>query len=396
MRSSQSELRLDLSEQRPAHLLIGRAGTYMRISPSAQLLLELVRRGQSFRSIAEVICRQSSRQVSADEVAAAYHDLCRRIAAIEEKSATTTHGGFWFRCRLLPAPLVTWLAARLSWAFHPLVAAPLVCAVAIAAGLILRLGGPSDPGHFWPAYGLFLLSLLFHELGHASACARYGAAPREIGLTAYLIYPAFYSNVSAAWTLRRWQRVLVDLGGVYFQLLFGAACALFYLFLRHECLYLCLTLIAGSCLLSLNPVLKFDGYWLVADLLGVSNLDQQPRRIYEQVLNRLRGRAVQPLPWPPGVTCLLALYAVVSTCFWLLFCVRVIPALWSCARAYPEDALKLARHLHSATGWQRWDLLGSFLASSYMLLFLTFISGRLTASLLRWVRVRWLGRSSNR
>lgn len=376
---------LDTSEQQPVYLLAGRRGAYIRLSQSAYCLLERVRLGESFAAIAATLSSPGAPLVSAEAVESVYRRLCRRIAAIEERRSPRA-GGFWLQWQLLPAAAVRAMAARLTWAFHPLSAVLLSGLILAGVWVAWRSGLQASDEHFFSAYALFLLSLFCHELGHASACMRYGAAPSEIGLTVYLIYPAFYSNVDAAWTLRRWQRMVVDLAGVYFQLIFGAVCALAMACSQLMPLRLCLVFIAGSCLMSLNPILKFDGYWLMSDALGVTNLGRQPARIYRYLLARLRGGEPQPLPWSPRVLALLSVYAVVSTGFWLLFVSRLIPALFSYAGSYPHVVQGLVAELRRPAAWPRWAALQPFFASTYMLIFLVLVLAQLARNLLRHLR----------
>jgi putative peptide zinc metalloprotease protein len=68
-------------------------------------------------------------------------------------------------------------------------------------------------------YALALATMLLHELGHASACRKYGCEHAEIGFCLYLIFPALYIDLSAAWRLPRLQRAVIDIGGMYFQFL---------------------------------------------------------------------------------------------------------------------------------------------------------------------------------
>ncbi len=70
-------------------------------------------------------------------------------------------------------------------------------------------------------------------------------------------------------------------------------------------------MIVGSCLFTLNPVFKFDGYWFLADALGVTNLAAQPLRISHYFLNKFRKRPVKPLPWPPIILIILTLYIAI-------------------------------------------------------------------------------------
>ena len=68
--------------------------------------------------------------------------------------------------------------------------------------------------------GLFtfiLGSSFFHELGHASACKYFGIQHGGIGFGLYLNFPVLYTDVTEVWKLKRGQRCVVNLAGVYFQ-----------------------------------------------------------------------------------------------------------------------------------------------------------------------------------
>jgi putative peptide zinc metalloprotease protein len=387
----EQRLFVDTSEKKSVHLLVVRNGSYVRLSTSAVQLLRQVGQGMSFEKLAESINQRGLGQVSAADVQESYHKVVDRILAIESQG-DKLKGAFWLKRRLLSSALVARVARRCSGAYHP-VAAAIFLAFIVAGAVFGRAGEDVDTGHFWPAYGLFILSLVAHEVGHASACARYGGRPGEIGVTFYLIYPAFFSDVSAAWALSRWQRVIVDVGGVYFQLIAGAAYGVAYVLSGWEPLRLAMVFIAGSCLLSLNPVLKFDGYWVVADALGVTNLGLQPRRIARHALDRLRGRAGQPLPWPSFVTVVLGLYTAVTFCFWSWVLCVIAPSLLHRATRSAGVVARYAVEFASAPAWPDATRLRDALTAAYMLLFAALMIGRalraaLTAILARLRRHR--------
>ncbi len=347
------------SEARPAFVVRSAHGAHIKLSLSSLDLLRAVEAGQSFEDLAAEVSRTSGIEVTAAEVETAFARLRSEIEAIdlraEKRSAVPL--GFWFRWTLLPARLTARLAAMAA----PLFSLPwlVVLAAAIAvAGWVVRTDGAglAHAEAALPAgYLLFLVSLLVHELGHAAACARFGGAPSDIGFTLYLVYPAFYSDVSAAWFLKRSERVLVDLGGCYFQLLAGGIFGALYLESHWEPLRIALVLILVSCAFSLNPVFKFDGYWVVADALGVTNLGQQPRRIAKALLGRVRGRPVAALPWPLGTTVLLGLYSVVSFAVWAVFLTSLLPILWRSATSPAGEIALLVRLL---TGTEQATLAG--------------------------------------
>lgn len=377
------QLAMDTSEGAPVFLLVGDGGTHLRLSPSARALLQRVRGGESFEQLAAAMKRGDGAPLSAAEVESTYRALVDKIAGFKRQS-TQPAGLFWLRRRLISPRLAARLGRAGARAYRPL---PLLLAglailtsvVVASAGHVLGRASPDD---FWAAYALFLASVAVHELGHASACARFGASPGEIGVVMFFVYPSFYSDVNAAWKLKRWQRVVVDLGGIYFQLLFGCACLLAYQLTGWPPLRGTLLLIAGSCLFSLNPLLKFDGYWVVADALGVTNLSRQPARLLGYLVARLRRRTTRPLPWSPAVCASLALYSALAMTFWAWFLWHLIPALlthcgrWlSFAEALGVELLALA---------PTWPSLRGFLTSSFMLLFVVMMLARLGGPLLGW------------
>ena len=380
-------LKVDTSEKRPVYLLLGKNGSYIRLSSSSYQLLRQIDQGSSFAQLAAQINRQGDKQISAADVEAAYQKLEDRITAIEAR-AEPQRGAFWFRRRIISEAVVKRLARVLAPAFHPVAAFGFFAVMAAAAYLLQRRGLHLQPGYFLSGYGLFFASMMVHELGHASACSRYGARPSEIGFGLYLFYPALYSNVSSAWELKRWQRVIVDVAGAYFQLIVAAGYALAYLATGWEPLCLAVVMILGSCLFSLNPILKFDGYWLVADALGVTNLGQQPRRLFRYLADRLRGRPTAALPWSLSVSCVLVLYTIVSVGFWVWFLWAMLPLFGHRARLYPELFATVMRQLITLPFLPDTRLLRELLASTLMLTFMGLMWWRMLRSLVAGLRVR--------
>jgi putative peptide zinc metalloprotease protein len=331
---------------------------------------------------------QAGRSVSPAEAERAYDSVVDRITTIE-RHAKPIGPDFLLRWTLLPESLVVRLASWLSLAFYKPIAYCLLAGIGAAMAIAPRqlFTFKVTPADFLWSYLLFLGSLLMHELGHASACTRYGARPSGIGFSIYLIFPTFYSDVSAAWALKRWQRVIVDLGGIYFQLVIGAHYAAAYMLSGWEPLKVALVMIAGSCFLSLNPIFKFDGYWVVADALGVTNLSQQPYRLLRHLFIWLRGRPVQPLPWSPFVTGVLALYLPLSFGVWGYCLWIVLPMLWQQVLGYPSLALALLKELLHPSHTVDIARLYTFLISTCMMTVVLLIWWRLVMLVFASVRL---------
>jgi len=129
-----------------------------------------------------------------------------------------------------------------------------------------------DPSFLTFMMVVSVLGVVIHEFGHAAACIRFGAKNGPIGFGFYFVLPVMYSDVSDAWRLNRKERIIVDLGGIYIQLIFTSLLLLPYYFTR-DVNYLHLSfLIMLLTLINLNPWLRYDGYWALSDILKISNL----------------------------------------------------------------------------------------------------------------------------
>jgi putative peptide zinc metalloprotease protein len=109
----------------------------------------------------------------------------------------------------------------------------------------------------------------FHELGHASALRVAGGRARGMGVGLYFIFPAFYTDVTDSYRLGRWRRVLTDLGGFHFNLVFSLFLLAAYVMTHNEALLVAVTLVDLEILHQMLPLGRLDGYWLLADLTGV-------------------------------------------------------------------------------------------------------------------------------
>lgn len=358
------------------YLLRTASGRYVKMAPSAYHLVAYRNSGVSFEAIAEGISnRPGGPETKPEEVRRAYGTIVAKLRYIDEQDSLT-RSGFWLRWPLISESIVNRLTPLFGVFFRQWPATALLGLMLIAGVVFpqlfvsLRFTGES----LTLGYGLLLISLLFHELGHASACSYFGARPRAIGFGIYLVYPVFYSDVSAAWELRPRSRVIVDVAGLYFQGIVGALYVLLYVWTDWEPLLVAILMIAGSSVFSLNPIFKFDGYWMIADALNVHNLSQQPGRIARHVWARLRGKRPEALPWKLWVTSVLSVYSVLSFSIWGLFLWFILPFFAARIAAYPEQAYRFFSALLSGQSPPATE----FAISTYMFLLAAFILGRMT------------------
>ena len=209
-------------------------------------------------------------------------------AAVAEKKKDSAE--FVFRLPVVTAERARPVTDRLTWLFHP---------AAVTAGVLLialtqiafttrlftptRFTIPLGASDLLGYYALVVATAAFHELGHAAACRRYGCEHGAIGVMLYMIFPAFYVNLSNAWRLSGRKRAVIDAGGVYFQLLTTVPLYLIHLATGNPHCAVAIVSVNVMALFSLNPILKFDGYWLLVDLSGLVNLRARSWAVVKEV-----------------------------------------------------------------------------------------------------------------
>ena len=126
--------------------------------------------------------------------------------------------------------------------------------------------------------GALFVVKIFHELGHAWVATRYGAAVPTMGVSFLVMVPVLYTDTSAAWRLTsRRQRMTIDAAGLLAEFSVAAMALFLWSFLpdgaiRTGAFVLATTSLATSLLVNASPFMRFDGYYILSDLLGVPNL----------------------------------------------------------------------------------------------------------------------------
>ena len=215
------------------------------------------------------------------------------------------------------------VTSALQLLFAPALLVPALGAIAAAhAWLYLEHGLTAAvlevlfrPALVVPLFGLVIVAGVFHELGHASALRYGGGRARGIGFGFYLIWPALYTDTSDAYRLPRWARVRVDLGGFYFHALFALAVVGLALVTGWDFLLLTVLLINLEVLRQLLfPFVRFDGYWLLADLIGVRDLYSHIGPFLRTMGfgSRLRAGGPKLKPWAGRVFAAYLAFAAVA------------------------------------------------------------------------------------
>jgi putative peptide zinc metalloprotease protein len=143
------------------------------------------------------------------------------------------------------------------------------------------------------------LSAAFHECGHATACAYGGARPGAMGAGLYIVWPAFYTDVTDAYRLGKGGRLRTDLGGVYFNVIFILATAGAYALTGYEPLLLIIPFQHLEIMHQFLPFIRLDGYYIVSDLTGVPDMFSRIKPTLTSLLpwKRASDRVTELKPW---------------------------------------------------------------------------------------------------
>jgi putative peptide zinc metalloprotease protein len=149
----------------------------------------------------------------------------------------------------------------------------------------------THPMQILAAFGLLAASMLFHECGHAAGCRYGGGRPGAIGAGLYLIFPAFYTNVTDAYRLERRARLRTDLGGIYFNVVFVLALGAIFASTGWAPLAVVIVLTHIEIVQQMLPFVRLDGYYILSDLVGIPDLFARVRPVLRSVIRRQPGSA---------------------------------------------------------------------------------------------------------
>lgn len=196
------------------------------------------------------------------------------------------------------------LYRRLSWVYHPftvtlcilLILGSVFFVVSHFQEFLVRI--PHARQYFTGGNLVFLiatvsLAKILHEIGHGLTCRHFGAECHEMGLMFLVFTPCLYCDTSDMWQIQnRFSRAKVAFAGVYVELILASLAVIVWWntqpgLLNFMCISLMLVCSVSTLLVNGNPLLRFDGYFVLADLVGIPNLNERARRLFSSQIIRL-------------------------------------------------------------------------------------------------------------
>ena len=178
--------------------------------------------------------------------------------------------------------------------------------------------------------GVFVFTKSCHELGHAAMCRRMGARPGEVGVLLLCGMPCPYCDVTDVWRQpSAIRRAAVMMAGVYVELIIAALATLVWCFATDpdtRMLALNLMVICGisTIVFNANPLMRYDGYYVLADFLGSPNLRQESQNAFRSVVTRVfAGRRYAARAKGDWRSRILAVYHLMSSVYRIVIFVAI-------------------------------------------------------------------------
>jgi putative peptide zinc metalloprotease protein len=244
-------------------------------------------------------------------------DMTASTVAANSKPARRSRSG-WSRLLAWQLPGIKcnrWLDSVFSYVSPRSIqtAAGIYLAVAVSAALIAVAYLPIIVTNIAEAFAsrgsealiqffiVIAVAKIIHELAHAFTCRYFGGDCREMGVMLLMGMPCLYCDVSDAWLMpQRYKRVLVSAAGMLAEIGLASAATLVWFFaedamLSQWCLVVMTVCSCSTVLVNGNPLMRYDGYFILSDLVSIPNLGQKATQSLRLLVQSWMGREVAPL-----------------------------------------------------------------------------------------------------
>lgn len=193
-----------------------------------------------------------------------------------------------------PESFLNWLYPKVRFLFWR--STTIACVILMVSAALLVLSNLNEFYSKLPEFSQFfnVRNLLFmgaimivtksiHELGHGLMCKHYGGECHEIGFMLLVMTPAMYCNTSDSWLLpNKWHRIAIGAAGMYVEMVIAAIATFVWWYTHPGWLhYLALNTVflcsVSTIIFNLNPLLRYDGYYMLSDFLEIPNLAQKSK-----------------------------------------------------------------------------------------------------------------------
>ena len=264
-----------------------------------------------------------------------------------------------------PENLLNFLLPFVRWMFHP--AAATLCMMFALSALLLVLSNFEVFQSKLPRFHVFFarenwiymflvlgVTKIIHEFGHGLSCKYYGGECHEMGVMLLVLTPCLYCNVSDSWMLpNKWHRAIIGAAGMYIEVLMASVATYVWWFtepglLNQLALSVMFICSVSTLIFNGNPLLRYDGYYILSDILEIPNLRQKSNSILSRFLAQTcLGIEQQEDPFlPQRNRFMFGAFTVAATIYrWVV----LFSILWFLNQVFEPYGLKVLGQIVAAT-----------------------------------------------
>lgn len=199
--------------------------------------------------------------------------------------------------------------------------------------------------YLWIALGVVKI---IHEFGHGLSCKAFRGEVHEMGALFLVFSPCLYCNVSDSWTLpNKWHRIIISAAGIWVELIIAAIATWVWWwsepggFVNNMAMCLMVVCSVSTVVFNANPLMRFDGYYVLADWIEIPNLREKANKyLMELAQEYCLGIEVPPRPYmETGRKVLFITYAVVSYLYRWFITFAVLVFMYTFLEPYKLGAI---------------------------------------------------------
>ncbi|MFN8709239.1 MAG: HlyD family efflux transporter periplasmic adaptor subunit [Planctomyces sp.] len=268
-----------------------------------------------------------------------------------------------------PERTLRYMKPLLAWMFHPVSAT--VCLLFVCSAWLL-LGAnldqfrgrlPEFQSFFgWPnliyLWITMALAKVIHEFGHGLSCVHYGGECHEMGVMLLVFSPCLYCDVTDSWMMKnKWHRIIIGAAGMYIEVVLSAVAIYVWWFskpglIHHLALNTFFVTTITTVIFNANPLMRFDGYYMMSDFLEIPNLRQKSEKLLREAFSwYCLGIESRPDPFMPETGRVwFVTYAIAAWLYRWVVLASISMFLYTVLKPYDLQSLGVTLMLSSIAG----------------------------------------------
>lgn len=372
---------------------------YVRLRPPEHLVLQMLDGTHSYREITRTLQRTFPEQkfelADVQQLVSSFHQngllvsdsIGQALPLQKRRNKELKQKAFGLLSSIIairfpgidPEPFLQWAYPKVRWFFSPVFTLLCVMLMVAAGSLVLSnfsefLSRLPDFQQFFGFDNILFMGLVLiatksiHELGHGLMCKHFGGECHEIGFMLLVMTPAMYCNTSDSWVLpNKWHRIAIGAAGMYVELVLAALATFGWWYthpgwLHYFCLNVMFLSSVSTILFNANPLLRYDGYYMLADFLEIPNLAQKSK---QAMISKLRVWCLGMKPinsslMPQRNQTAFAIYSIASFCYrWFV----MLMIFWFLKKVFEPYGLEIVGNLLVSVA-----LIGAIVMPAYKLI----------------------------